>query len=156
MSKEIERKFLVKAGVDPALLGGEAVVMVQAYLSTDPRATVRVRIAGDRAKLTVKGLNNSIERDEWEYPIPTADAREMIARCASDKAIVIEKTRFKVGRWEVDKYDGALAGLVVAEIELTDGDEKIELPDWVGREVSGDVRYYNSVLADKGMPTSEV
>ncbi len=143
MGKEIERKFLVRDGWRQALTG-PATEMAQAYLSVDPRATVRLRIAGPRAFLTVKGLNDGPSRDEWEYEIPVADAAEMMERCGQCR---LSKTRYRAGRWEIDAFHGPLEGLVVAEIELTGPDEAVELPAWIEREVTGDPRYYNSSLA---------
>lgn len=143
MGKEIERKYLVTDGWRDAT-DGPGTEMRQAYLSTDPRATVRVRVAGDRAWLTVKGLTRGIERDEWEYPVPVADAIAMIERCGSD---ALSKCRYRSGRWEIDEFHGSLEGLVVAEIELSSPDESIILPAWIGEEVSDDPRYYNSSLA---------
>lgn len=143
MAKEIERKFLVRDGWQDAV-DGPGIRMRQAYLSADPRATVRVRIAGDRARLTVKGRNRGIERDEWEYDIPVADAETMIDRCST---AALSKTRYRAGRWEIDSFDGPLDGLVVAEIELARADEPFDRPAWLGPEVSGDPRYYNSSLA---------
>lgn len=143
MSKEIERKFLVKPGWEDAVtLPGTP--MSQAYLSADPHATVRVRIAGPRAFLTVKGLNRGAVRDEWEYEIPAGDAADMMERCGQCR---LSKTRYRLGRWEVDSFHGPLEGLVVAEIELSSADEPLELPEWIGPEVTGDSRYYNSSLA---------
>ncbi|MCM1028310.1 MAG: CYTH domain-containing protein [Pseudoflavonifractor sp.] len=144
MAKEIERKFLVNDGWE-ADTTSPGVEIMQAYLSDDPRATVRIRIAGPRAFITVKGLTHSgISRDEWEYPVPLDDAREMIDRCGKS---VLSKTRFHAGRWEIDIFHEALQGLVVAEIELSRPDEEFPLPAWIGREVTGDPRYYNSSLA---------
>lgn len=117
-------------------------------MNRDPRATVRVRIAGDRAFLTVKGVNDGAVRDEWEYGIPLGDARQIVARCAS--GAIIEKTRWLVDfggfRWEVDEFHGDNSGLVVAEIELPSADTPFDLPPFVGKEVTGDPRYYNSSL----------
>ena len=147
MAKEIERKFLV---TDPSFkeMSVSRRSIVQAYLNRDPKATVRVRIADEKAFLTVKGKNEGAVRDEWEYNIPVADARGMIARCASGR--VIEKTRFIVpfdgANWEVDEFQGELSGLTVAEIELPAADAKFTLPPFVGEEVTGDQRYYNSSL----------
>lgn len=143
MAKEIERKFLVSNGWRDAV-DGSGIEMKQAYLSTDPKATVRVRVAGGDAWLTVKGLTQGIARDEWEYPVPVADACGMIDRCGTAS---LSKTRYRAGRWEIDEFHGALEGLVVAEIELVSADETVDLPAWIGKEVSGDPRYYNSELA---------
>ena len=107
MAKEIERKFLVRDGWQDAV-DGPGIRMRQAYLSTDPRATVRVRIAGDRARLTVKGCNHGIVRDEWEYDIPVADAEAMVDRCST---AALSKTRYRAGRWEIDRFAGPLEGL---------------------------------------------
>lgn len=147
MAKEIERKFIVGPGWE-ADVDAPGTDFIQAYLSTDPRATVRVRIAGNSARLTIKGRNEGISRDEWEYEIPLEDARQMIARCAE---ATIEKTRYRAGRWEIDVFHGRLNGLILAEIELTSADEAVTLPGWIVREVSDDPAYFNSSLA-KAMP----
>ncbi|MDE6239816.1 MAG: CYTH domain-containing protein [Muribaculaceae bacterium] len=147
MAKEIERKFLVidKSYRKMAVTGRS---IVQAYLNRDPKATVRVRITDDKAFLTIKGKNDGATRDEWEYPIPVSDARDMIARCASGR--IIEKKRFVVPfegyDWEIDEFGGELEGLTVAEIELPAEDAEFSLPPFVGDEVTGDPRYYNSSL----------
>lgn len=143
MAKEIERKFLVKKEMfDHAPLEGERIV--QAYLSDKPEATVRIRIKGDSAFLTVKSRNQGASRDEWEYGIPLDDAFEMIDRC--ECRLKIEKTRYRFGKWEIDEFHGRHNGLVLAEIELSSPEEKIDIPDFIGREVTDDPRYYNSVL----------
>ena len=147
MAKEIERKFLVidKSYREMAVTGRS---IVQAYLNRDPKATVRVRITDDKAFLTIKGKNDGATRDEWEYPIPVSDARDMIARCASGR--IIEKKRFVVPfegyDWEIDEFGGELEGLTVTEIELPAEDAEFSLPPFVGDEVTGDPRYYNSSL----------
>ena len=147
MAKEIERKFLVidKSYREMSVTGRS---IVQAYLNRDPKATVRVRITDDKAFLTIKGKNDGATRDEWEYPIPVSDARDMIARCASGR--IIEKKRFVVPfegyDWEIDEFGGELEGLTVAEIELPAEDAEFSLPPFVGDEVTGDPRYYNSSL----------
>ena len=110
---------------------------------------VRVRVAGDRGFLTIKGRGSGITRAEFEYPIPLADAEEMLdTLCASP---VIQKVRYRVpyaGRtWEVDDFEGANAGLLMAEVELPSADAHVELPPWVAREVSDDPRYFNANLA---------
>lgn len=148
MGKEIERKFLVKDSSykDLAI---ESFELRQGYLSRNPDATVRVRISGDKAWLTVKSRNKGAERGEWEYCIPASDASEMFALCEG----TIEKRRWIVDagsglRWEVDEFEGRHKGLVVAEIELPTEDTSFTLPSFVGEEVTGDPRYYNSVLAN--------
>ena len=149
MAKEIERKFLVTGdGWRPGAVG---VSYRQGYLSAgaDAGCTVRARVAGDRAWLTVKGPAAAGARDEYEYPIPVADAEEMLERlCAGGR---VEKLRHRVPHaghtWEVDEFTGENAGLVVAEIELDDAAAEFALPGWIGREVSDDARYFNSRLA---------
>lgn len=147
MAKEIERKFLVVDSTYRELATGSC-GMAQGYLSTDVDATVRVRISGDKSWITVKSRNKGAVRDEWEYEIPVDDAWQMLAIC---KGKVIEKTRYYVPdgelTWEVDEFHGVHAGLVVAEIELPDAGYPISLPTFVGDEVTGDPRYYNSILS---------
>ena len=145
MGIETERKFLVRGAgwrVD------EPLSCRQGYLNRDRERTVRVRLAGDAAFLTVKGPPRGLDRAEFEYPIPPDDARELLALC--DGAIV-EKRRHVVELgdlvWEVDEFLGDNAGLVVAEVELDDGSRDIELPDWVGEEVTHEPRYLNSSLS---------
>ena len=120
----------------------------QGYLSHGT-ATVRVRIAGEQAFLTIKGKTQGISRCEYEYAIPNADARHMLATLCDEAAI--EKTRYIIEHaekiWEVDVFHGANQGLIVAEIELNDEHEKFTLPDWIAEEVSSDARYFNSQLA---------
>lgn len=150
MAKEIERKFLVTDGSFRMLASGKKEI-VQAYLSTLPEATVRVRISDGKGFITVKGKNHGAARNEWEYPVPESDAREMIRCCAQSK--VIDKTRYIVPagdsglKWEVDEFHGEYDGLVVAEIELPDADVPFPRPGFIGREVTGDPDYYNSSLA---------
>lgn len=147
MAKEIERKFLVTDSSYEAL-ASKSVRIMQGYLCRRPESTVRVRIAGSNAWLTVKGRNHGIIRDEWEYPIPADDARAMLEKCADGN--VIEKTRFFVPfgnrQWEIDRFGGRLEGLTLAEVELPSAECPVELPPFVGEEVSGDPRYYNSNL----------
>ena len=148
MAKEIERKFLVISD-SYRTLSVSADEIRQGYLSRNPDATVRVRLRGERGFLTVKSRNRGVARDEWEYEIPAADARDMLDRLCDGP--VLSKTRYLVpgesGMWEVDEFHGRLEGLVVAEIELTSADTVVSLPDFIGREVSDDPRYYNSNLA---------
>ena len=149
MAREIERKFLVTGcGWRP---GARGVPYRQGYLSAgaDAGCTVRARIAGEFAWLTIKGPAAEGARDEYEYPIPVADAEEMLERlCAGGR---IEKFRYLVpyaGRtWEVDEFTGENAPLVVAEVELDRIDAEVSLPPWVGLEVTYDPRYTNAALA---------
>lgn len=146
MGVEIERKFLLQ-GEDWRTLG-EPVLLRQGYLSSDPARTVRVRIEGAHAALTIKGKSTGATRGEWEYPIPLADAAELLDRLCAQP--LIEKYRRRIPfaghTWEVDEFLGANAGLVVAEIELGAEDEHFDKPAWIGAEVTGDARYFNSNL----------
>jgi len=145
MPVEIERKFLITG--EPPLKNG--VAMIQGYLCKDIERTVRVRTEGERAVLTIKGSTVGISRAEYEYEIPLAEARELLAMAVGP---LVEKTRYyhEDGKhtWEVDVFQGDNAGLVIAEIELGSEDEAFEKPDWVGSEVSGDSRYSNSALSE--------
>ncbi len=144
MPVEIERKFLV-AGEFPC---EDSVSMVQGYLSRDSERTVRVRTVGDRAMITIKGATRGISRVEFEYEIPLTDALELMKLTVGS---LIEKTRHyhrvENHTWEVDVFEGANAGLVIAEIELQSEDEPFDKPAWAGEEVSDDPRYANSSLS---------
>ena len=146
MALETERKFLVISEAWRPL--GKAVPYAQGYLSRGSGRTVRVRIAGEKAYLTIKGPVIGITREEFEYPIPIEDARTMLPLCDGP---VIEKTRttIPIGShlWEVDEFQGSNAGLLLAEVELSQPDEPVALPAWVGLEVTGDPRYFNSNLS---------
>lgn len=146
MGIEIERKFLVKSEAWRSM--GSGVPLIQGYLAGSNQATVRVRIAGEKARLTVKGKVQNLTRQEFEYEIPVADAQAMMALCYPR---VVEKTRYKIAFsdliWEVDDFSGTNQGLVLAEVELSAPDQSVVLPDWVGQEVSDDPRYFNSYLA---------
>lgn len=148
MGQEIERKYLVKSDTWRAAVSASTHI-VQGYLPTGPEVTVRVRIAGDRAYLTIKGQTEGIARAEFEYPIPVEDAQAMLTTLA--KPGVIDKVRHLVphaGRvWEVDVFAGENLGLIMAEVELQSADSRVELPEWAGTEVSGDARFYNSELS---------
>ncbi|MCM1348679.1 MAG: CYTH domain-containing protein [Firmicutes bacterium] len=143
MAKEIERKFLVINDSYQSQANSKSVIR-QAYLSTLPTSTVRVRTIDNCGYLTVKGVNKGATRSEWEYEIPVNDALSMMKECAVTP--ILEKVRYRVGRWEIDEFHGNLEGLTVAEIELTDEKENFDIPTFIGREVTGDERYYNSVL----------
>jgi adenylate cyclase len=146
MGVEIERKFLV-TGDDWRVLG-EPVLLRQGYLSTDPARTVRVRVEGEQGVLTIKGKNQGARRGEWEYPIPLDEAAELLDTLCPAPLVEKFRTRVTIGNhvWEVDEFLGANKGLLVAEIELAAEDEMFLLPDWVGAEVTGEARYYNSSL----------
>lgn len=146
MGVEIERKFLPAS---EAWRGqGIPTRMRQGYLVADPVRTVRVRIEGERAVITIKGKSTGASRGEWEYEIPVADAAELLDGLCEQPQV--EKIRHRIEyaghTWEVDEFLGLNAGLVVAEIELAAEDEAFDKPDWIGAEVTGDKRYYNSSL----------
>lgn len=154
MGIEIERKFLVTG--DGWRAAAHAVVpMAQGYIndaaaleSGAQKASVRVRIQGDAAYLNLKSREPGHTRQEFDYPIPVDDARALLALCVGG---LVDKRRHLVRHgnhlWEVDEFLGENAGLVVAEIELDDAEEAFERPEWLGEEVTDDVRYYNLALA---------
>ena len=148
MAKEIERKFLVVNNQYESM-ATECHHLAQGYISLRKEGTVRVRVKDSEAFLTVKGVNHGAVRSEWEYPVPLADAMEMLGEVIQGS--VVEKHRYVVpfGEhvWEVDRFDGAHSGLVVAEVALSSAEEPLTLPPFVGEEVTGDPRYYNSSLA---------
>lgn len=147
MAQEIERKFLVTGASWRQDAAGQR--YRQGYLPTDQATTVRVRTVGDRGYLTIKGPTSGVSRQEFEYDIPLADAETMLADLCPPP--LIEKWRYRVTvgdhLWEIDEFLGDNAGLVMAEVELESETEDVELPDWVGDEVSHDARYYNASLA---------
>ena len=146
MGVEIERKFLLRG--DGWRNEGTAVLLRQGYLSSQRERVVRVRIEGEQAMLTIKGRSVGASRGEWEYPIPLADAEELLDGLCEQP--LVEKYRRRIDFagmvWEVDEFLGVNAGLVVAEIELTAEDQPFAKPDWVGVEVTDDVRYFNANL----------
>jgi adenylate cyclase len=148
MPVEIERKFLVADDSWRDQAESETRIM-QGYLVNTPDLTVRVRVKGEAAFLTLKGATRGLSRSEFEYPIPVADAEDMLRELSISAPI--DKVRYgvRVGRhlWELDVFAGENAGLVMAEVELASEDEDFEMPAWAGREVSGDQRYYNVNLA---------
>ena len=153
MAKEIERKFLVHPRKWSDL--GAGLPIRQGYLCATKKSSVRVRTYGDRAYVTIKGHTTEITRDEYEYEIPFKDATEMLDGLCIHP--LIEKTRYRIPfgghTFEVDEFIGVNLGLTVAEVELKSADEKIELPDWIDREVSDDPRYYSSNLSAKPFST---
>jgi adenylate cyclase len=146
MAEEIERKFLVSDNSWRRLSSGQR--YRQGYLSTVKERTVRIRVAGDKGFITVKGINLGATRSEYEYEIPLADANEILD-CLCERPL-IEKIRYRIHlgdlTWEVDEFEGENHGLITAEIELRDENQAILLPAWIGREVTGDPRYFNSNL----------
>lgn len=148
MATEIERKYLVKNDRWKQFVSKEFMIK-QGYLNTDPSRTVRVRLKGENAYITIKGPSeNNISRAEFEYNIPWDDALGLLKMCHQP---VIEKIRYEVNyneiTFEVDVFEGDNAGLILAEVELVDEAQVVELPGWIGEEVSDDERYYNSYLS---------
>ncbi len=144
---EIERKFRVKGEFKRDV--HEQFRITQGYLSSVPERTVRVRIKGEKAFLTIKGSSSAsgASRFEWEKEIPVSEARELLEICEPG---IIDKTRFLVDFkghvFEVDEFYGDNEGLILAEVELKSEDETFEKPVWLGEEVTGDKKYYNAML----------
>lgn len=163
MAKEIERKLLIKNDAWRSQVSRSERI-TQGYLNQydpnveGPQSSVRVRIGGSldspKAWLNIKSATLGIERQEYEYEIPVADAEEMLATLC--KRPQIDKTRHYVTvaehLWEIDEFHGDNAGLIVAEIELGSADESFQMPEWAGEDVSGDPRYYNSELIKNPYP----
>lgn len=150
MAVEIERKFLVNTEAWANFSKPQPSYLKQGYLVSDDVKTVRVRIADDVAYLTIKSKStpNGFSRHEFEYEIPVSEAQYMLEHLSGDK---IEKYRYKIAidenTWEVDVFLGDNEGLIIAEIELTDEKQSFTIPSWVGSEVTGEAKYYNSKLA---------
>lgn len=149
MAVEIERKFLVVGDAWRSQVESESRIL-QGYLANSPEVTVRARVKGDRAFLTIKGATEGLARREYEYPIPVADAEEMLRNLAVLPPI--DKVRYRVREgghvWDLDVFAGENAGLVMAEVELAAEDEVFARPAWAGEEVSDDPRYFNVYLAE--------
>ena len=148
MGTEIERKFLVKDESWRALARGSRLIR-QGYLSSNSKATLRVRTWDDaEAAVTIKGKVSGLSRPEYEYAIPVEDGRELLAMA---EPATISKRRHLVPlgglTWEVDVFEARHQGLIIAEVELEDVAQNVELPSWVGEEVTDDERYYNASLA---------
>lgn len=150
MAKEIERKFRVRSD-DWRVLVERSTLLRQGYLANTERASIRVRLAAERALLSVKGMEPGLSRDEYEVPLPMTDAREMLDRLC--EGMPIEKWRHIVthqgSEWEIDEFLGENAGLVIAELELDSEDAPFARPAWLGTEVTHEERYYNFRLSQK-------
>ena len=146
MGVEIERKFLLAGDGWKNRVKGDTIR--QGYLSADHDRVVRVRVMNQDAFITIKSSADGLFRNEWEYPIPLVDAEDMLLRLCLRP--LIEKTRYRIAHegmiWEVDEFFGENAGLLIAEIELESVNQAFSLPEWVGREVTNDPRYYNTNL----------
>ncbi|MCG7584689.1 CYTH domain-containing protein [Photobacterium sp. OFAV2-7] len=146
--QEIERKFLIE-GTSFKQEAVKETRIIQGYLNSVPERTVRVRVKGDKGFITIKGIGNEsgASRFEWEREIPTEEAQELLKLCEPG---VIDKTRYLVPyhkhTFEVDEFYGDNQGLIVAEVELSSEDEQFEKPSWLAEEVTGQVKYYNSML----------
>ena len=151
MSLEIERKFLVKSN-EFQNNSHKKFYIKQGFLNTNKHRTVRIRISDEKAYLTIKGISNNsgISRFEWEKEIPLKEAKQLLLLCEKG---IIEKNRYliKYGLhiFEVDEFLGKNEGLIIAEIELSSENEVFEKPIWLGKEVTGDIKYYNSQLSKK-------
>jgi adenylate cyclase len=146
---EIERKFLVDKEKWSLMQKQNGIYYIQGYLSIDNDKVVRVRVAGEKGFLTIKGKSSTFSHPEYEYAIPVADAHDLIRQYTSSRVEKI-RTRITEGNhvWEVDEFLGENEGLLMAEIELNSLEEVFEMPSWAGREVTGDKRYYNSWLSN--------
>jgi len=151
--QEIEYKYLVDKKKWAQIEKPQPQLIVQGYLHSSVEKTVRIRIKGEKAYLTIKGKTVGITRSEFEYEIPMEDAEAMLSEMIDKKT---RKYRYevKVGKytWEVDEFEGHLQGLIMAELEVESEDEKFALPDWVTVNVSEDERYYNAVLIGAVVP----
>jgi len=146
---EIERKFIVNKILWQELNNPvNAIFIQQAYLSTDPKCSVRIRITDNKALITIKGETKGISREEFEYSVPLNDGLEIIQLAGTP---VLIKRRYVISyqgyNWEVDEFDGDNEGLILAEVELDADTENPEWPDWIDKEVTGDPRYFNLQLA---------
>ena len=145
---EIERKFLVDRDLWSLLTKPAGTSYLQGYLSIDEDKVVRIRAAGEKGFLTIKGKSDTFSHSEFEYEIPVTEAAELIRQFATSR---VEKVRIKIptGKyvWEVDEFHGDNEGLLMAEIELENPEDVFEKPAWLGREVTGDKRYYNAHLS---------
>ena len=154
MGIEIERKFLMNPEKWEQVEKPVGEFYRQGYLLTDPTKTIRVRQTSEQGFLTIKGISVGATRKEYEYEIPLEEAKELLDQFSVAE---LSKIRYKISIgnhvWEVDEFSGKNAGLIVAEIELTSEDEDFEIPDWIGREVTGAEKYYNSNLVTEPYET---
>jgi len=153
MGIEIERKFLVKTDILKDLIENNffnnKITIKQGYILNSKEKVVRIRITNDKSYITIKGQNKGLSRPEYEYEIPKIDSEEMINTLCSN---IIEKTRYvwknNGNIWEVDIFHGDNEGLILAEVEIPSEDYYIELPNWIDKDVSNDIKYYNNNLIE--------
>ena len=154
MPQEIERKFLVKGDYKQHAVSSSRIL--QGYICRSKERSVRVRLSGQKGYITIKGATTGFSRYEWEKEIPPREAEELMKLCLPG---TIDKTRtlveYKGHTWEIDEFHGVHKGLVLAEIELKSEEEAFDLPPFIGREVTGDPRYYNTYLAEHPAPPRE-
>ncbi len=150
MMKEIEHKYLVDRAKWDELNKPEPQTIIQGFLSRSEELVVRVRVKGKTGYLTIKGKSEGLARSEFEYIIPVEEAKAILSEF-SNKLIIKKRYEIDVNGkiWEVDVFEGALEGLILAELEVENEDEKFTLPDWVTVDVSTDPNYFNAVLIDK-------
>lgn len=150
MGIEIERKFLVNKPKWEKLSKPEGQYYKQGYIVSDPKKSVRIRIAGTKSTITIKGATKGASREEFEYDIPRNDAEILLNNYTTSSLEKIRyKIQFKNKLWEVDEFKGENTGLILAEIELKEESETFDIPDWIEEEVTGNQRYYNVNLAQK-------
>lgn len=154
--EEIEYKYLVNKEKWSEVNKPSPVLIVQGFLLNSIEKTIRVRIKGEKAYITIKGQTSGITRTEFEYEIPVKDAEKLFSEFIDEK---IRKYRYeiKIGphTWEVDEFEGQLKGLIMAELEVESESEEFDLPNWAVKNVSTDDRYYNAVLIHSGIPIEE-
>ncbi|XOV67500.1 MAG: CYTH domain-containing protein [Fluviicola sp.] len=150
MGQEIEYKFLVDTEQWNRIVKPEPLLIIQSYLQKEKERTVRIRVKGNKGYLTIKGATKGVTRAEYEYEVPLNDVEEMIS---TFKLPHIRKRRYEVQvdqhLWEVDVFEGALAGLILAEVEVQEEGVSFTKPDWVTEDVSLNPKYYNAVLIEK-------
>ena len=153
MAIEIERKYLLKNEDWRKEVESKSIIK-QGYLNSNPERTVRIRITNNKGFLTIKSKNEGSKRKEFEYEIPLEEAQDLILLCEQP---IIEKTRYLVPinnhTWEIDVFEGINKGLEVAEIELSQENESFEIPNWIGKEVTEEIKYYNSQLIENPFTT---
>ncbi len=154
MAIETERKFLLKNNSWRAT-GIKGVFLKQGYLKNSQKSVVRIRLAGETGYITVKGTTRNASRLEFEYAIPAVDAEEMLEKLCEKP--LIEKVRYTIPvngfQWSIDEFSGRNKGLVIAEIELATRDQAFKYPEWIGKEVTDDPRYFNSSLVANPNPS---